>query len=569
MAKTKLMGMFLQDPSLDALHEDYAFSLDSDYLRGTGSSKIVIRDSNEKDLPIYPGLNWESEADLSFARFSGQGLIDNPQFHQVNTFAALSHTLAFVEQEIGNEITWKARGPLVVRPHAFEGQNAYYYPEPQSLNFGFFPSPFRRAPVWTCLSSDIVVHEFGHAILDTFRPLYGYAGDKDTHALHESLADLLAMFTSLEHPAVVAALYAETGGDMHHPSLISRLAEEFGTGLAGAGEPYLRSALDGPPYDQAPKEAHARSTVWTAAIYDLISRLVAAAKPGGFANTPTGFSDFCATLAEAVRWARGMLLRALHYTSPAAVSMPTLARLVYEADARVFPNDSKFRDLAKQVFIERKLWNDQIDLKAPDIGGDFEDLEHASVAALTRAVMSHAEELMIPMTPGLRLIGPRLVTTTRNCDNVKVGNKKETVEIVEHYLEFAYEQIEFAQDGSTGELVGVSVYGGGTLVMDDQWKANLLVSYPERLNQDPSGNTGAMRAWARGRERFVRVHKAGIQANLAQRERPKSLHDKPAVPGCSVLLCGSEVGAYRIQRRVCNLKEHVNNLRFLSLAETT
>ena len=52
---------------------------------------------------------------------------------------------------------------------------------------------------------------------------------------------------------------------MRRPTLVSGLAEEFGIGVRGSGSAYLRSALEGPPYDEAEKEPHARSTVWTAA----------------------------------------------------------------------------------------------------------------------------------------------------------------------------------------------------------------------------------------------------------------------------------------------------------------
>ncbi|MGY1636848.1 hypothetical protein ACI78V_09360 [Geodermatophilus sp. SYSU D00742] len=46
----------------------------------------------------------------------------------------------------------------MIRPHAFEGANAYYDGRSPSLNFGYFRSPIRAATVWTCLSHDIVAH---------------------------------------------------------------------------------------------------------------------------------------------------------------------------------------------------------------------------------------------------------------------------------------------------------------------------------------------------------------------------------------------------------------------------
>lgn len=160
-ASTKPMGFYLQDPSLPKLRDDYDFSLNQDYLRGSGSSRIMIRDTTDQGAEVYPSLDFAKESDLSFEHFEEEGLIDNPQFHQVNTFAVLNKALDLVEEEIGHKLNWRDGGALVIRPHAFEGMNAYYDPTSPSLNFGYFTSPFRRTPVWTCLSHDVVTHELG------------------------------------------------------------------------------------------------------------------------------------------------------------------------------------------------------------------------------------------------------------------------------------------------------------------------------------------------------------------------------------------------------------------------
>lgn len=554
----KLMGMFLQDPSLEKLYDNYPFPLDKDYLSGTGSSRFVILDSNEYNNPVFSSLNWAEQTDLSFEYFEKQGLIDNPQFHQVNTFAVVSRTLDLVEEEIGHGFVWKDGAPLIIRPHAFDGMNAYYDPMSPSLNFGYFNTPFRRTPVWTCLSHDIVAHELGHAILDSFRPLYVYSADKDTPALHESFADLLAMFSSLQYQSVVQHLYKETGGNMRHPSLVTRLAEEFGTGIFGAGVPYLRSALQGANYNSAPKESHARSTVWTAAIYEIMEKLVMINNPDGFPDTFEGFADFCAALVQATRWIKGMVIRALHYTPPNGLSMPMLARLIYEADARVFPEDSKFRDLAKEVFVKRELWNDRLLLDAPNIGSVFRDLPKGDNKALCMAIVQNAEQLRIP--PGaIRLIKPRLVTTTRRIDKMKQGTVKE---ITEHYLEYAYEVTQLVSDDLSGGTVPFTVYGGGTLVMDENWNALLLATNPDIFKEDPPGSEGTVQALQRARQKFDRVHGEAIQKTLATKDENRSLKDKPVVPGCPYVIKRSETGAYRLVHRCCNLQEHLKGVSF-------
>ncbi len=579
----KKMGMYLQDPTLPKLHEDYKFPLGKDYLRGTGSSRVVINDSDEFGTPLYPGLDWAAETDLSFEHFQDNGSIDNPQFHQINTFAVINYALDLVEEEIGHNIVWKDGAALVVRPHAFEGMNAYYDPMNPSLNFGYFNTPFSRTPVWTCLSHDIVTHELGHAVLDTFRPLYVYSFDLDTPALHESFSDLMALFSTLSNQSLVKHLYRETHGNMRHPSLATRLAEEFGQGIFGAGVPYLRSALEGVNYSQAPKGAHARSSVWTASIYEILERLIQEKYPNGFAKSSKGFGEFSEALVEASRWTKGMLLRSLHYTPPNALTMPMLARLMIEADARVFPKDSRFRDIAKEVFVKRELWNDNIDLSIPEtsdshssdshssdshskVGKAFKGLEGADPTTLSRVIIEQADSLRIP--PGsVRLMNPRLVTTTREIDKVSDGKSCKVKSITEHYLEFAYEQTEYVD--FFGMLVPIVVYGGGTLVMDEDWQAGLLATYPEIIKEAPpvegetppaEAATPVQQAWMRARDRFDALHGDSIQKTIAKRDEKRSLKDRPVVPGCPFILQQSDTGAYRLMRRNCGLHEHAKGI---------
>jgi hypothetical protein len=550
--KTKAMGMFLQDPSLGTLHSDYLFPLDQDFLLGTTSSRFAIQDTSAEGAGVFPTPDWSKKPDLSFAYFQQNGLIDNHEFHQVNTFAVLSRTLDLVEEEIGHAIAWKDGGALVVRPHAFEGMNAYYDPQNPSLNFGYFTSPFRRTPVWVCLSHDVVAHELGHAILDTFRPYYLYSTDLDTSALHESFADILAMFSALQYDSIVQHIYKETGGDMRHPSLVSRLAEEFGIGIAGTAIPYLRSALEGDKYSpDGPKEPHQRSTVWTAAIYEIMEKLVAVSQPKGFV-------EFAIALTKATRWVKGMLIRALHYTPTTSLSMPMLARLIYAADAQVFPKDAKFRDIAKEVFQSRGLWNENIDLTPPKIGEVFQALVGADAKTLMRAIVQNAAALGIPPTVS-RIIKPKLVTTTRRIDKVKEGKSEKIQEVTEHYLEYTYEYSQMVSD-FFGGMSNFAVYGGGTLVMDENWQPILLATSPEKLKEDPQGQEGATKAWQRARAKFDQVHGASIQKTLAAKDEKRSLKDRPVVPGCPFVIQHLETGGYRLARRCCQLQEHVTGI---------
>lgn len=580
-SRTKAMGMFLQDPTLPDLYQDFRFPLDRDYLEGTGSSKFVIRDADVKDLPLYAAPNWAEASDLSFAHFESQGLIDNPQFHQVNTFAVLTHTLALVEEELGRGVEWKAGGPLVVRPHAMEEMNTYYFTDPPSINFGYFTSPFRRTPVWTCLSHDVVAHELGHAVLDNFRPLFVYSSEFDTYALHESIGDLLALFSALQHKAVVRRLFQDSGGDLRKASLITQMGEEFGVGFQGGGFPFLRSTLDVIRYNAAPKEAHARSVVWTGAVYEILVRLVEATVSGGerawagkrkaewTGRDQESFERFVQAVVEASRWVKGMLIRAFHYMAPTGVTMPVLARLIYEADARVFPTDGHFREVARAVFEERELWMPSIDLTAPDLGAEFERLQGGESSALAQAVVRHAAELRIPLGMGARILNPRIVTTTRRVDKVKDERGVATLRtITEHYLNYAYELI-FASimvnEKGVLEPISVAVYKGGTLVMDENWKAVLLITDPVALAEDANQPDPAVAAITRAVERF---QSATRRASRTLNPGPDPAGDGLILrdqPGCPFVIKSQASGPARLVRRTCDLREH---LRGISQSQT-
>lgn len=603
MSHTKPMGMLLQDPSIADLNEDYQFPLDTDFLAGMGSSKLTLRDNDLYDMPLYQGMDW-ANTDLSFAALNKKGdFIDNPQFHQVNTFAVAAYSLDLVEAAIGREMKWKHGGPLVLRPHAFADANAFYDPSAPSLNFGSFTSPFRRAPVWTCLSHDIVSHELGHAILDSFRPLFVHSEEADTGALHESVGDMMSMFTALSHKPVVERLFRESGGNMMNPNLASGLAEEFGIGLWGVSFPFLRSALKGVNYDVAPLESHDRSTVWTAAIYEILARLVAEAVTPAMQqtlqNAPVvnkaqqnlnpmrqmsiqqqnpAFEDYYAqtdnrndfdaffdAIVAASTRVKGMMLRAFQDIPPTGVTLPTLARVLYNADARLFPEDPHPRELAKAVLQRRMLWAEDIDISAPGIGQRFEEASYGSNTELMKAVHENAEALRIPMSEGARIMNPRISNVTRTIDagleQRGIGSKT----VTERYLYYTYEmQYEACYFNANGELVigMVSIYKGGTLVMDENWNDVQLTTDPELriVPKDSAGTTpsepAGVRAVNMAKQRFVKTHRQSLRAFRDGLVRPDGRlpSGQLALP---FTVTRQSSGANLLIRNRCNLKDHL------------
>src|SRR3546814_16901882 len=80
-------------------------------------------------------------------------------------------TLKVFESALGRQVAWGFAEPshqLKVAPHAFADANAYYSRESESLNFGSFPDSGGQT-IYTCLPTDIIVHDKPHAIQDGLR----------------------------------------------------------------------------------------------------------------------------------------------------------------------------------------------------------------------------------------------------------------------------------------------------------------------------------------------------------------------------------------------------------------
>ena len=161
-----------------------------------------------RDPRLQPA-RWDEKLD-AFVDAKGK-LLDRSnneslQFHQVNVWAIVQRTLDFFESGfgLGRRILWAFEGNrLIVVPHAGYGENAYYDRESKSLQFYYFDRGEER--IYTCLSTDIVNHEFGHAVLDGIRPYYNESICPETAAFHEFLGDLTAILIAFRNNAFRAA----------------------------------------------------------------------------------------------------------------------------------------------------------------------------------------------------------------------------------------------------------------------------------------------------------------------------------------------------------------------------
>jgi hypothetical protein len=137
-------------------------------------------------------------------------ILGDPDYHAVNAYAIVMRTLQRFEFALGRRIAWGTGGPqLKVAPHAFEQANAFYSEEAEALVFGYVRSA--GAPTFFGLSHDIIVHETTHALLDGLRDGFTEPSSPDQAALHEGLADIVALLSVFSLPEILVPFIDRVG----------------------------------------------------------------------------------------------------------------------------------------------------------------------------------------------------------------------------------------------------------------------------------------------------------------------------------------------------------------------
>jgi hypothetical protein len=190
---------------------------------------------------------------------------------------------------------WQVGSTLKVLLDEGQDLNAYY--DRQALNFFHGPSP--QGTVYSGESPDIVCHEMGHAILDSFKPELWGAGSQEAAAFHEAFADISALLSAIQLPSLRSDILTSTGGKLYQNSRLSRLAEQLGAAIRarfpGAVDPdCLRNAVNSftyqdpttlpssSPASQLSSEPHSFSRLFTGAFFEMLgaSLTAKAKKPG-------------------------------------------------------------------------------------------------------------------------------------------------------------------------------------------------------------------------------------------------------------------------------------------------
>ncbi|MPY91448.1 MAG: peptidase M4 [Luteitalea sp.] len=308
----------------------------------------------------------------------------DPQFHQQMVYAVASRVYVAFKKALGRNLAWgftnQTQAQLLIRPHAFVGRNAFYDRDAGEIAFGYFAADSEvvgmnlpGGTIFTCLSHDIVAHETTHALLDGLRAYFAVPTGPDVLAVHEALADLVALFLHFEYRPVVRSAIQRCRGDLRQPSVLADLAQQFGQ-TTGAGLA-LRHTLDdlggGKPTRYDPGlESHALGGILVAAVYEAFTTIcqkktkrVIRLATGGTGQLPNGDLpvDLVDELVDKVgRIATQFLtvcVRAVDYCPTVDIEFGELLRALITADADLVPSDPwAYREALIDAFRRRGIY---------------------------------------------------------------------------------------------------------------------------------------------------------------------------------------------------------------------
>ncbi|MGH3366003.1 MAG: hypothetical protein ACRDOY_02240 [Nocardioidaceae bacterium] len=293
--------------------------------------------------------------------FEYDGNPTSPATIAVNAFGTVFQTVRMFEgpDALGRQVTWAfGSEQLLVVPRAGEWANAFYDRSTRSLQFFWFPSS-TGTTVYTALSRDIVAHECGHALLDAVVPSLYDSATPQSIAIHEAVADLIAVLMALDSGSLRTAVLKRSGNSLAGPNAFSGIAEEFGMARPGPGgvarlalrELHNQATLE----DLANEQPHVLSTLLSAIFYETLASIFTVrhtaeldasehdreseVSPAAAANKALGTAHVIF---------RRLLLRAIDYLPPGELSFADVGRAALAADRATLPDADASETLRQQ-----------------------------------------------------------------------------------------------------------------------------------------------------------------------------------------------------------------------------
>ncbi|HET9328875.1 MAG TPA: peptidase M4, partial [Candidatus Eisenbacteria bacterium] len=305
----------------------------------------------------------------------------DPRFHQQMVYAVCSLVYAAFRTALGRHVAWgfpvqQGRSRLLVRPHALDELNAYYDHDRGELCFGYAKAKetngtTTRGYVFTCLSHDVIAHEVTHALIAGVRSHFNIASGRDAAALHEALADLIAIFQHFSYKEVVRGVIRSSGGRLDMGGLLTDVAPQVGQAY---GQSALRSGIDSDPehprqYKEGAEEHETGAVLASAvieaftAIYKRKSARFFRLATQGTGVLPPGqiphdledvLADQASKLADQFQ---RILIRALDYCPPVDPELGNYLRGLITADYDLVPDDPwGYREVMIAAFARRGIY---------------------------------------------------------------------------------------------------------------------------------------------------------------------------------------------------------------------
>ncbi|HEX7088427.1 MAG TPA: hypothetical protein VF198_18860 [Vicinamibacterales bacterium] len=277
--------------------------------------------------------------------------VDDPRFHQQMAYAVASHVYAAFTRALGRTPSFAVRAGhagrarLRIVPFGARGVTGWYDRARGEIVLGY--ARRKDGHAFAALSHDIVAHEMCHALVDGLRARFDVPMNPDVPALHEALADLVALFSRFGCAALVERAFRRTGSDLRRAAALAAIARQ----AAGSRHRALRSALGrrGAPrvYDAA-LPPHRLGAVLVGAVYDAFVEVFERKTAqyvqlagGGRAPVPGTLAAILARECGALaRQFQALCIRAIDYCPPADVELGEFLRAVVTADRDLVPDDA-------------------------------------------------------------------------------------------------------------------------------------------------------------------------------------------------------------------------------------
>ncbi|QOZ06892.1 hypothetical protein XH96_04685 [Bradyrhizobium sp. CCBAU 51765] len=328
--------------------------------------QIVDYDATEDRFHGAHELPAALEQEPAAWKSGSPSIVHDFRFHAQNVYALVMKTLSRFEYALGRRIGWSFRTHQIkIAPHGMLDANAFYTPDAEGLVFGYFLGR-SGAPVYTCLSHDVVVHETTHALLDALRERYLDPSSADQAAFHEGFSDVIALLSVFAQRELVLELLrggrtrtkgvpnsmmraADAGVDALKAHALFALAQQMGQELEGVRGSALRNSAsiplnkklrDSAEYREPHRRGellvaavlHAFISVWAKRIKDIAIGVNALVPLERVAEEGADIADLMVTM-----WIRG-----LDYMPPVHVEFGDALSGALTADQELRPDDQRY-----------------------------------------------------------------------------------------------------------------------------------------------------------------------------------------------------------------------------------